>query len=129
MLQNDDKPFKILTDLCIIRIGRCFQVFIRNLGGYEMSENKGAGKNQEGRLRIVLGNTDRTAEEVITHIRRHTNEFSGLKLEKAADVPQRVGQVVVDVKLPEEEIDTARLRHTLNEAGSCVFQVESIKKI
>lgn len=94
-----------------------------------MSGNKDAKKNQEGRLRIVLGNTDRTAEEVITHIRRHTNEFSGLKMEKAVDVPQRVGQVVVDVKLPEEDIDTSRLQHTLNEAGSCVFQVESIKRI
>ncbi|HWR42337.1 hypothetical protein [Sporomusa sp.] len=94
-----------------------------------MSESKDVKQHQADRLQIVFGNTDRTAEEIIAHIRRHTNEFAGLTIQAAKAIPQRVGQVVVDVQAPAADIDTAKLRRVLNEAGSCMFQVDSIEKI
>nr|WP_092072941.1 hypothetical protein [Dendrosporobacter quercicolus]NSL48833.1 hypothetical protein [Dendrosporobacter quercicolus DSM 1736]SDM51835.1 hypothetical protein SAMN04488502_105107 [Dendrosporobacter quercicolus] len=94
-----------------------------------MSENQDLQQNQPARLRLVIGNTDRTAEEVIRQIRRHTDAFSGLKIEKAAAAVPRTGQIIVDVQSPAADIDLDKLRRTLNEAGSCMFQVESIAKI
>ncbi|HWR05824.1 hypothetical protein [Sporomusa sp.] len=94
-----------------------------------MSQAKELEKNKAGRLRIVFGNTDRTAEEIIAQIHRHVSEFAGLNIEAAKSVPKHVGQVVVDVQVATANIDTAKLRRNLNEAGSCMFQVDSIEQI
>ncbi len=85
-------------------------------------------KNQTGRLRIVFGNTDRTADEIISHIRGSVSELAGLSLKAAKSVPQQVGQAIVDIQAP-AAVDKAKLRQLLNEAGSCMFQVESIEEI
>ena len=79
-------------------------------------------------LRIVLGNTERTAEEVISFFRHHVDDFAGLHMEAVETNPQRVGQLIIDVQAPSESVDTAKLRKMLNETGECMFQVDSIEK-
>ncbi|QDR81653.1 hypothetical protein [Sporomusa termitida] len=94
-----------------------------------MSQSKGLPQNQAGRLRIVFGNTDRTADEIIVYIRSYVSELAGLNIEAAKSVPQHVGQAVVDIQAPAAAIDKAMLRQLLNEAGSCMFQVDSMEEI
>lgn len=79
-------------------------------------------------LRIVLGNTERTAEEVISFFRQHVDDFAGLHMEAVETTPLRVGRLIIDVQAPSESVDTARLQKVLNETGECMFQVDSIEK-
>jgi hypothetical protein len=80
-------------------------------------------------FRIVLGNTERPAEEVISYFRHHVDDLAGLHMEAVKTTSQRVGQLIIDVQSPTKELDTVKLRQTLNETGECMFQVDSIEKL
>jgi hypothetical protein len=85
--------------------------------------------NMNSTFRIVLGNTERSAEEVISFFRHHVDDLAGLQMKAAETTPQRVGQLIIDVQAPTDALDTGKLRKVLNETGECMFQVDSIEKV
>ncbi len=91
-----------------------------------MSKDK-AGKTDG--VRVVLGNTERPAAEIISHIRRNAAEFAGFSIKPADSAEPRIGQAVIEVRSPDGDIDAEKLRQVLNETGACMFQVDSVTKL
>lgn len=94
-----------------------------------MSEDFRAKQSKPDLFRVVLGNTDRSAAEVISHIHRTVPALADAHIAAAQTADDVAGQLALDFSLPPGRLDAAGLQRALNAADGCMFQVESIKKI
>ena len=79
-------------------------------------------------FRVVLGNTDRSGADIISHLHRTVPALAGAHVEAAAG-GGGTGRVALQMSLPAGRLDRDGLRQALDDAGGCIFQVEAVEKI
>jgi hypothetical protein len=79
-------------------------------------------------FRVLLGNTDRSAKEVISHLHHTVSMLAGIHIESAKNTRPDVGQLLLDFYLP-AQVTEVELQQALNESGGCMFQVDSVTKV
>ena len=78
-------------------------------------------------FRVVLGNTERSADEAISVLRRNIPELAGVHI--SSPKSSQVGQIQLDLLAPAGQLEIAKLEQAINLTGECMFQVDSIKRI
>ncbi len=81
------------------------------------------------KFRIVLGNTDRSAAELISYLRRHAPDLKGIHIEQVTMKTVKVGEVTLDFHVPDGQLLPSQLNAILTQASECMYQVENIERI
>lgn len=77
---------------------------------------------------VVLGNTERSADEAIALLRRTIPELAGVHISPAKAVTP-AGQLQLELQAPAGRLEIDQLTKTINLVGECMFQVDSIRKL
>lgn len=89
----------------------------------------GASTNKPEVFRVVLGNTDRSAAELISYLRRHAPDLSGVHIAPAVAKPAKVGEVVFEFQIPCGHMSESQLNAILSQVSECMYQVERLERI
>lgn len=81
------------------------------------------------KFRIILGNTDRSAAELISYLRRHAPDLTGIHIEQAPLKSAQIGEVALDFHVPDGKMLPSQLNAILAQASECMYQVENIERI
>jgi len=78
-------------------------------------------------FRIKIGNTDRTAAEIVSEIRQHS-ALPIIRLAPAKDRNSLSGELELDMHL-EQKMSPAQIKSDLEKYGGCMYQVITVEKI
>lgn len=77
---------------------------------------------------VILGNTERSADEAISFLRRSIPELAGVSINPAKAVAP-AGQLRLELQAPVGRLAIDQLTQAINLTGECMFQVDSIRRI
>ncbi|MDR3563328.1 MAG: hypothetical protein P4N59_18105 [Negativicutes bacterium] len=83
-------------------------------------------QNREG-FKVKIGNTERPAADIISHIRANSSlPVLGIA---AGSAPSAFGQVQLELYLTPGAAGEEAVKKDLNSYGGCMYQVETVEKI
>ena len=89
----------------------------------------GDSMQKKEKFRVILGNTDRSAAELISYLRRHAPDLAGAHIEQSSLQSAKVGEVKLDFHFRDGQMLPSQLNAVLAQASECMYQVESIERI
>ncbi|WP_346355346.1 hypothetical protein [Azotosporobacter soli] len=81
------------------------------------------------KFRVVLGNTDRSAAELLSYLRRHAPDLAGVHIEPVTAKPAKIGEVVFEFHIPCAHMSESQLNAILSQVSECMYQVETLERI
>lgn len=92
-----------------------------------MNNSHGANTTLD-RFRVAIGDTERSAEDIIVDIKSYGEPIVFVKLDAKAAGPTASGSVIT-IEVTPNSVDEQGLKNKLNEAGGCMYQVVSVTRV
>ncbi len=84
--------------------------------------------NKNDLFQVKIGDTERTIDEIISSIQHSDLPITQIQSDSAV-VNRRAAGEILTVHMSPDKLTAEQLKQQLNEYGSCMFQVEAVKKI
>lgn len=78
--------------------------------------------------RVEVGDTERSAEEIVRDIRSHGEPIVQVTLDAESNGLTAAGSII-NIEVTPHVVDEESLKKQLNEAGGCMYQVISVAKL